>query len=338
MRKEGNLDKAFKEIEKEYSQTGEDGLKKSIENLEKEIAGKEKKIEQLNGKDKEELSQNVEKSIKRLENLRGYQKNGNQIKRIKDFKKVLETKLINVTKERDDSKKAYEKSKKLYDKIQKNLQNDKNTMKLDNFEYNNLVIESEKAKKEMNHHKEMLDKANNKIIELKGKIGKCDLAWRTLFTNKTWDEIQKRAMSEKERFTRKIDKDEKISNKSMENSKDDKIMKEHIGNEVSKIVEENKNDKALVEYKETKNPLKKLWSKIKQKLSQVKEKISKSNENKIEDKIEDKKDDRDKFLEGLRIYADVEYAKEVKEAKKKESIKMHEVKIAVDKGREPGDD
>ena len=66
----------------------------------------------------------------------------------------------------------------------------------------------------MKSQKEIFEKAQAKAKDLEAKIGKCNLAWRTLFTNKTWDDIQLRAKQTKGRFTRR--KDEEIIEEPIE--------------------------------------------------------------------------------------------------------------------------
>ena len=96
MKKESNIEKAYKEISSKYSKVPEDEINKEAENLEKEIQGKSKKLETLTGEEKENLSENIKKTQTRLNNIKGYQKNKSQITKIQKFKEGLSEKLKNV--------------------------------------------------------------------------------------------------------------------------------------------------------------------------------------------------------------------------------------------------
>ena len=220
-------------------------------------------------------------------------------------------------------------------------------------EYEALVGQIETLKNEMNKQKEIFEKTKNKITNLKSMMGKCDLAWRTLFTNKTWNDIQLKATTDKQRFTRGKDDDE-LEKDSSEPEKDssepekDSSEPEKDSSEPEKDSSEPEKDssepdkestKALAKYKN--NPLKKLWNKIKEKFSQVKN-IGKQEKQVSNEEPETSKvntNQRDEFLEGLRKHVDVEYGKIIRESKEQEYMQEHRAKRTQEsQGREPGDD
>ena len=269
MKKESNIEKAYKEISSKYSKVPEDEINKEAENLEKEIQGKSKKLETLTGEEKENLSENIKKTQTRLNNIKGYQKNKSQITKIQKFKEGLSEKLKNVKTEKSNSVRAFKNAKDEYEKTEKQLKDEKFTSSLTNAEYNELVERNENAKLEMKKQEEIFKKTNNKIKELEGKIGKCDLAWKTLFTNKTWDDIQKRAIKDK-RFTRKVSPSEKLTSKDSEKGNSEAKIREAIGKEVAKIQDEDKakkeqerKDNSKGEDKNSKNIFKRAWDRIK---------------------------------------------------------------------------
>lgn len=320
------LDKEYEEIDAKYKDMSEEDMKKEMETLKKEITGKEKALENLDGEAREKMKKDLEKKNNRLKNLEGYSKNKTQISKIIDYRGRLEAKLANVIAVKDDSKKAYAEAKKEFVEASKLLKDENKTMEMDQNEYNDLLTKKENAEKEMKSQKEIFEKAQAKAKDLEAKIGKCNLAWRTLFTNKTWDDIQLRAKQTKGRFTRK--KDEEIIEEPIEI--EDKEIKEQIGKNVRKIQEEQKEKKNLPAKVTT-------WTKIKNFFkaipAKIKEKFGK------EDVMEEEKPTKQKstkqqkadFLDALRQNVDVDYREAVKKAKEQKYIDQHKAKSKEEK-------
>ena len=260
------LDKAYEEIDAKYKDMSEEDMKKEMETLNKEITGKEKALENLDGEAREKMKKDLEKKNNRLKNLEGYSKNKTQISKIIDYRGSLEAKLANVIAVKDDSKKAY----------------------------------------------------------AEAKIGKCNLAWRTLFTNKTWDDIQLRAKQTKGRFTRR--KDEEIIEEPIEI--EDKEIKEEIGKNVRKIQEEQKEKKNLpakvTTWTKIKNFFKSIPAKIKEKFG--KEEVEEKSTN-----SKSTKQQKDEFLDALRQNVDVDYREAVRKAKEQKYIDQHKAKSKEEK-------
>ena len=267
------LDKAYEEIDAKYKDMSEEDMKKEMETLKKEITGKEKALENLDGEAREKMKKDLEKKNNRLKNLEGYSKNKTQISKIIDYRGRLEAKLANVIAVKDDSKKAQAKAK-----------------------------------------------------DLEAKIGKCNLAWRTLFTNKTWDDIQLRAKQTKGRFTRK--KDEEIIEEPIEI--EDKEIKEQIGKNVRKIQEEQKEKKNLPAKVTTWTKIKNFFKSIPAK---IKEKFGKEDvmEEEKPTKQKSTKQQKDDFLDALRQNVDVDYREAVKKAKEQKYIDQHKAKSKEEK-------
>ena len=187
------------------------------------------------------------------------------------------------------------------------LKDENKTMEMDQNEYNDLLTKKENAEKEMKSQKEIFEKAQAKAKDLEAKIGKCNLAWRTLFTNKTWDDIQLRAKQTKGRFTRR--KDEEIIEEPIEI--EDKEIKEEIGKNVRKIQEEQKEKKNLpakvTTWTKIKNFFKSIPAKIKEKFG--KEEVEEKSTN-----SKSTKQQKDEFLDALRQNVDVDYREAVRKA------------------------
>ena len=188
---------------------------------------------------------------------------------------------------------------------------------------------------EKNHilQKEIFEKSKTKIEDLKTKIGKCNLAWRTLFANKTWDDIQLRASESKGRYTRKVEDEERLEDEP-ENARqevDDPEIQAQIAETVRRI-QQNKKQARKGENLPTKVTV---WTKFKNFFKSIPAKFRETF-GKVESSADPKKkagkpaktktateQQKDAFLESLRQHVDVEYRKEVREAKEQEYINKH---------------
>lgn len=324
MKKERKLDRLYVEFDKEYSGKSEEEMAKIISNLEKEVAGKESAIESLEGDRKENLQKGVEQSKKRLENLRGYSKNKTQIEGIRKYKESLVQKLEKQITIRDESSELLKQARKEYEEVSKKLSDEKYAMTLTQDEYYNLVNEKARAEKSIAEQSEMHLKAKTKVLELQTKIGKCDLAWKTLFVNKSWDDIQRISVEQNTRFTRKVnsEKEELLSNKKEENLSSKNEEQQSVNDK------ENSETTALVVKKD--GLLKRIWNSAKNWVNKwvngKKENSTIESENKI-DAAEEKviNTERDSFLEGLRLHVDKEYKNAVGKEKDIQYKEAHKV-------------
>ena len=357
MGKMRKLDRLYEEFERDYSGKSEEEMAKIISDLEKEVAGKESALAGLEGDKKENLSKDIEQGKKRLENLKGYTKNKTQIEKIRVYRDSLVTKL---GKEKSIKEKSCELEKKAEEdliKVSKKLADEKYTMTLDQDEYNGLLEEKARLEKEMKEQSAIYMKSSKRVTELQSKISKCNMAWKTLFVNKDWDEIHRIALQPDTRFTRKIDgeKAQPLSDKKQPvMSKEDEELKKQLSANVTKILEEEhakraeaekeegkETTKALVEKKD--NWFKRMWNKIVTWVNGDKKEDKKTEnvtEEKPIEKIEEEKpveeektttqQERDAFLEGLRQHIDPEYRKTVREGKEAAYIEAHKVQPQVE--------
>lgn len=347
------LDKSYEEINAKYKNMSEEDIKKEIDNLEKELTGKLGTSSKLKDGEKENLDKNIEKLNIKIENLRGYSKNKTQISKIIDFRNQLETKLKNVTKTRDESKKLYNESKKEFDVTNNLLNNPSKTSEMDQYEYNALIMKKDYLEKEVKKQQELFEKSNAKIEDLKSKIGKCNLAWRTLFTNKTWEDIQLRAVEANQKYSKKIDEKEKTDVKEQENENEEKINvneQENLNN-VNAVKQEDLNQATVQEQPQTENsnlPAKiTTWTKVKSFFKSItsklkatfgKEEVAKNNykqdngtkeqdiENNSKQAPSANKEQKDAFLEALRQHVDIDYKEAVKKAKEQQYVEQHNKK------------
>lgn len=347
MKKERKLDRLYTEFEKQYSGKSQEEMTEIISDLEKEVAGKESSLEGLEGEKRESLQKDIEQGKKRLENLRGYSKNKTQIEGIRKYKVSLEKKLEQEIATRSESKELLEQAIKDLEEVSKKLADEKYTMTLDQDEYNALLGEKARSENEKKLQEERYLKSSKRITELQSKIGKCNLAWKSLFVNKSWDDIQRIALEPNTRYTRKVDSEKELplSVKGRE-KQDPRDIEENIVKEIAKnvkelIVEEKKEEStALVEKKE--GFFRKIWNKLKNWINgeEKENKIvsgDKEEEVSHEQDTTDKKEEvspereatvkkeRDAFLEGLRQHVDVEYRRAVKEEKEQQYNEAHKV-------------
>lgn len=329
-----------------------------IEKLKETINTKQQLIEALKGKDESETSPRIQKAIedasKELEeaqnklkdyelkiskikngetNLIAYSKNKDQIKQIRIFKESIAKKLPVEIAKRDDSKAKMEAAEESLRDANTKLADEKLTMEMDQYEYNALLEQKAQAEKDVKEQTEIYKKAKDRILELQTKIGKCDLAWKTLFTGKSWDEIQRRALDPNTKFTRHIDEDTKLNRKS--GIKEDKLI-----NNIAKTVDEVRNEQedqitndenADLPVPTSKHPR---WEKFKNFFKNAGRKIKElfvgeepeQEEVDISEMKNIPQEKRDQFLEELRRHVDKEYGKEIRDQKEAMYAEQHKAK------------
>lgn len=313
--------------------------KESSPRIQKAIADAEMELKEAQGKLTEhERQQNLFK--KGQVNLKAYSKNKAQIQQIRAIKANMEKKLPAEIKKRDESEAKIKTAETELKEVLKTLSDEKLTMNMMGDEYNNLQIKKESLEKELKEQTEINKKSKERILELEAKIGKCDLAWKTLFTGKTWDDIQRRALDPNRKFTRKVDENSKLK---PENAKGKKLspeeqMKADIAKTVDDVQKEqqenngkDKNEgKSDLPAPTQKHPR---WEKFKNFFKNAGRKIKEIFVGEEEPKEPDYSkmdnipaDKRDQFLEELRKHVDKEYGKEVREQKEAKYIEQHQAK------------
>ena len=333
MKKLTKLDKIYEDIDQTYGKATEEQIQEALVKLEKELNGKRETLQnsQEQGENKG-LEKDVETLEKKVNNIKGYAKNKTQIEKIQKFRDGLEQKLV-----AEETKKVnYEKNLKVlipqFEEISNKLKNEKYTMQLGQYEYNNLLANKEKLLSEIKSNRENLALSTKKIIDLKSKIGKCNLAWKTLFVNKDWDEIQLRATTENTRYIRKKNineleiKNDELGKNYDYNDYNSEMVAGEIGKNVSKILDEDNKENLPAEIS--------VWTKIKNFFRTIPEKVrsmfGKEPEKIIEEQElrtpEAKALPRDEFLEGLRQHVD----ERAKEAKEKQYVEAHKIQKGKD--------
>ncbi|MEE0769153.1 MAG: hypothetical protein UIT70_04725 [Clostridia bacterium] len=371
-RKNDKLETMYQNIDLKFKDASEEEIKEEIargnlqieennneiEKLKETIKTKQQLIEVLEGKEESETSPRIQKAIedasKELEeaqnklkdyelniskikngetNLIAYSKNKNQIKQIRTFKESIAKKLPVEIAKRDDSKAKMEAAEESLRDANTKLANEKLTMEMDQYEYNALLEQKAQAEKDVKEQTEIYKKAKDRILELQTKIGKCDLAWKTLFAGKSWDEIQRRALDPNTKFTRHIDEDTKLNRKS--GIKEDKLI-----NNIAKTVDEVRNEQedqitndenADLPVPTSKHPR---WEKFKNFFKNAGRKIKElfvgeepeQEEVDISEMKNIPQEKRDQFLEELRRHVDKEYGKEIRDQKEAMYAEQHKAK------------
>ncbi len=371
-RKNDKLETMYQNIDLKFKDASEEEIREEIargnlqieennneiEKLKETIKTKQQLIEALEGKDESETSPRIQKAIedasKELEeaqnklkdyelkileikngetNLISYSKNKNQIKQIRTFKESIAKKLPVEIAKRDDSKAKMEAAEESLRDANAKLANEKLTMEMDQYEYNALLEQKAQSEKDVKEQTEIYKKAKDRILELQTKIGKCDLAWKTLFTGKSWDEIQRRALDPNTKFTRHIDEDTKLNRKS--GIKEDKLI-----NNIAKTVDEVRNEQedqitndenADLPVPTSKHPR---WEKFKNFFKNAGRKLKElfvgeepeQEEVDISEMKNIPQEKRDQFLEELRRHVDKEYGKEIRDQKEAMYTEQHKAK------------
>lgn len=372
-RKNDRLEEMFQDIDSRFHVFSEEKIKTGIEDVEKKaleennakikeikekIAIKQELINALQGKNGAENSPRIQAAIKsaeaelkeaqeQLKNqearaskldkekfyMQTYAKNRSQINQIRAFKESIAKKLPAEIAKRDESKTKMETAEESLKEVNKKLADEKLTMQMEQDEYNNLLGQKAQLEKVVKEQTEIYKKAKERIIELQTKIGKCDLAWKTLFTGKSWDDIQRRALDPNTKFIRRVD-EERLSIKDKKNLPDEKTKKD-----ITKTFDEVKaeqgergpeGEKPELPVPAPKHPR---WEKFKgffkkagQKLKEIfvgEDDLQKPDDSKMDNIPADK---RDQFLEELRKHVDKEYGKQLKEEKEANYIEQHKAK------------
>lgn len=277
-------------------------------------------------------------------NLKAYSKNKAQIQQIRAIKASMEKKLPGEIAKRDESETKIKTAEAELKEVQKTLSDEKLTMNMMGDEYNNLQIKKESLERELKEQTEINKKAKERILELEAKIGKCDLAWRTLFTGKTWDDIQRRALDPNRKFVRHVDENTRLKpeNEKGKNNKQlspEEQMRQDIGKTVEEVQQAEKGkqegrgkdgEKPDLPAPTPKHPR---WEKFKNFFKNAGHKIKQifvgddEPENPDYSKMDNiPADKRDQFLEELRKHVDKEYGKEVREQKEAKYIEQHQAK------------
>ena len=360
------LDNLYSEMEGKYNKNGiinEEEMKKDVELLNKQIMGMKASLSKTTDENKKKsLAEGIRKAEARKNNFEGYTKYHTQIDKIKDFKKSLSAKLTRLKAESKTAPKMLEKlneelkvKNELGQDLNKKNKDEKYTTSLSNDEYNKLQENIEKTKKETEELKKKIEDLKSKISlydkkikEVEGKIGKCDLAWKTLFTNKGWDEIQRRAANDSKRYE---------AVKKEKDTGDNKPKAEKA------VEEENKEpvkEKALATTKPSlfgrfRNVMKKAYNSVKEYFfgpdgNSGREYVSEERKTAIQEerkeaaeraKEEEEKKlatQKDKFLEGLRTSVDIDYKNKKEQAyneKHTKTVNQNQTKTnSVDKEEE----
>lgn len=204
------LGKSEKEEDKkalEAKKARKESLNKALENAKKERDKQKPKLE------------------KQLNRVQGFEKNKAQIERIKQIKNDLGNKKIHLEYEVCYNENAIselegqlteidkdENTKSVIAELEKMQKSDVKNFdvgdikKLDELEAKKSDIDEKKAgiKSKIDSLKNANKDLEHKIDTLNTEIAKCDFAWKNLFANKAWDEIEAKSMDG--RFTKKEEK------------------------------------------------------------------------------------------------------------------------------------
>ena len=238
------LGKSEKEEDKKALETKKarkESLNKALENAKKERDEQKPKLE------------------KQLNRVQGFEKNRAQIERVRQIKNDLGNKKMHLEYEVSYNEKKISELEEQVTEIDKD-ENTKSVIaeleKMQKSDVKNFDVDDIKKLDELEAKKsDSLKNANkdleHKIDTLNTEIAKCDFAWKNLFANKTWDEIEAKSMDG--RFTKKEEKAKQEEPEKEEAS---------AGKEPSK--EEPKQEKAPVAEKPTvediDKPVEPMWT------------------------------------------------------------------------------
>lgn len=305
-------------------------IQKAIEDAQAELEEAEKKLE--------EREKGISSAEKSKVNAKAYRQNRAQIRKIRTFKESLQRQLEAEIVKRDDGKTKMEAAEESLKDANKKLADEKLTMEMDQYEYNALLEQKAQAEKDVKEQTEIYKKAKEKILDIQTKIGKCNLAWRTLFAGKTWDDIQRRALDPNTKFVRHIEEEKDTQMPSPSNNgkrSPEEKMKKDIADTVDAVKAEQRANgtsgkKADLPVPAPKHPR---WEKFKNFFKNARHKLKEifvGEDGKKEPDYSKMKEipveKRDQFLEELRRNVDKEYGKKVREERESNYIEQHKAK------------
>ena len=324
------LDIAYQEISTKYAAEPQN-LEKDMKDLDGKLAEKKELLSKLSATAPANLVNDTKKEIADLEvranNLHGYSKYKDQIASIQKVKGNIQKRIQADQKIRNQLETEVNQLRKDLLDVNQKASNEEYLKTLTNAEYEELFKNKAEYERQLPIKEKRLQELEAKIIRQSGEVSKCDLAWRTLFANKDWNEIQTRAMSDK-RFNRTIN-EKNIPIKEVEQqlpsikeasklSKVTQAAKKVIG--IEEVDEDEPEE--LKEYLPAKVTV---WTRIKNFFRNIKDKVTGKNKEVEIEKQPVKKEERDEFLEGLRRYADKGYTQEKTNAREQQTaVKQNE--------------
>lgn len=238
------IEKKYAEYNMKFARKSKEEMEASIKNLENQIEEKNRLLKETKDEgEREKIESVIKKMEQEKNNMSGYNKNKEKIEKIREYKTKLNAKIERLKQENagleKELKEHTEKNKDVLEYINKTLKDAKITEKMTNEEYNNLLEEKENIEKEKQEIQKKIDNVEKKIEALSRGVSKCDLAWRSLFNDKSWDEIHVRAVNA--RYTRKVK--EPIQTKGNSIEKNDKIKTEPMSKATTSRGESNEYNK-----------------------------------------------------------------------------------------------
>ena len=380
-----HADRLLENISKENNQEKKNNITQQVLDI-------NKKIVELN-KEEQQLVEKKQQLKMKKQNYLGYSKNRIEIEKIKDYKIKLEEKAKSIKNKLEAAesrceflKDGLEKEKKDFEDAEKKLNDAKKeaekvfslnvnadateqkafynsiedkqaTIKIAETLYNGAKKSFEQKQKEIDDWKSKVEKYKAEYKTLSGMIGKCDLAWKTLFTNKGWDEIHRRSLENGKKYTRNNpEKEVKKENKEPEKTVEEPAEKtveepaEKTTVEPTPLNNTNTQEKALTEVKPagffsriaarlrnaynnvrsyfrgeyivSDEEVEKIEAAKKEKIIAERKEIERQRQEEIE-RIKAQREaanskQKDSFIEALRIKVDDEYAKEYNTKKENE--------------------
>lgn len=328
------LEQKYNEYNSRYAGKSKEEMEQTIKNLSDQITEKNNLLKKTKNKEEKERIQTIINKIEKEKvNMSGYNKNKDKIEKIRNYKSRLNEKLVPLKQEKADLEKSLnsfiESEKYDLQYIDGILNDNEKSKNLTNEQYNNLVIEKQEIDAEKQKIQNKIDQVQKRIESISMATSKCDMAWRSLFTDKNWDEINLRAIKDKKyiRNKAKTNNINDIDNKKTVNKEEIENSPKQIKVNENTIEQENSEEKSLTRINEfeQKHPiLFKIINKIKQVGSSIKEFFS--NDSLEEEKKEvvenSSKEDRDAFIEELRRHIEND-----KSDKEKEYIEKHKQKV-----------
>ncbi len=299
-KKETKLEKKYNT----YSKLPEEELMTKASDTDKKIEEIKELLPKIKGEEKrKELETELTVLEKEKRTMDGFSKNKGKIEKIKSYQGRIQEKVEKLKEE----KAILEKSIKEYEKNAKEIKGryEKDSASITNEEYENYIANNSNLEEMKKRVLEVKEEIQRKLVA----ISKCDLVWKSLFQDKSWNEIYVRAESRNftssTRTYSKIKETAHAVEKTVLNSEKGKTSEKSKVEPLPPVIVsefEQKHPRIAGALKFLRHPIVTInsWFKVGEEKEMPAE--EKAEPTKTEEKIEPKqeKNQRDAFIEGLR--------------------------------------
>lgn len=240
--------KRLEEQLEEFKNMTEEDLNKKLESNKKEIDNRLKGIYNISGKlenqpegekdskleaKREQYSKETKKLDKDTRKIEGYLKNKDKIEKIRKIQEKYNKKGMEIAKEKNLLNSKIKLLEEKVNSVQKKLE--ENSSEVTNPEYNEMMLN----KQEIEQLKQKIEQYNKQLANYKSAVSKCDLTWKALLYNESWEDIHKKAVERNKENIKLTGPKKQLDQYREANQKENQINFRIEENEFNNTIEEN---------------------------------------------------------------------------------------------------